>query len=89
MTSVTCILTLSFSLIIAQVLFGIEFNFIEYTFLPYLDYSLFNDKVILNNMNSELGIHLSIYRAVIIDIVYSIIFFVIGLVKFNKKDIKG
>ena len=89
MTSTISILTLSFSLIIAQVLFGIEFNFIEYTFLPYLDYSLFNDKVFLSNMNHELGTHLSINRAILIDLIYSMVFYIIGLVKFNKKDIKG
>lgn len=83
------IFILSFSLIFAQILFGIKINIIEYTFLPYLDFSIFNDKLVINNMNSELGIHLSLYRGIIIDIIYFVLFFILGLYKFNKKDIKN
>ena len=67
------IITLTFSLIFAEVLFGIRFNIIEYTFLPYLDFSLFNDKVLLNETNRELGVHLSMNRGIIIDVLYMII----------------
>ena len=38
------ILTLLFSLMISQVLFGINIKFIEYSFLPYMDFSIFKDK---------------------------------------------
>ena len=84
-----CVLTLSFSLILSQLLFGIEFNIIEYTFLPYLDYSLFDDNLALKEMNSILGINLSLNRGIIIDLVYSFIFYMLGLFKFLKKDIKS
>ena len=60
------ILILCFGLIISQVLFGININIVEYTFLPYLDYSLFNDKLLLKEMNDELSIHLSLNRGIII-----------------------
>lgn len=83
------IFTISFGLIISQVLFGISFNIIEYTFLPYLDYSIFNDKVLINNMNRELGINLSLNRGIIIDIVSMLIFYLLGNRKFIKKDIKN
>ncbi len=83
------IFILSFSLILSQVLFGLEFNFVEYTFLPYLDFSIFNDKTNLLNMNQELGINLSINKAIIIDFIYLIIFYYLGCKKFMKKDIKN
>ena len=82
------IVTLSFSLILSQVLFGIRVTLIEYTFMPYLDFSLFNDKLVLNDINNDLGVHLSLYRGIVIDIVYMIIFYLIGNYKFIKKDIK-
>ena len=83
------IFTISFGLIISQVLFGINFNIIEYTFLPYLDYSIFNDKLLISNMNKELGIHLNINRGVLIDMVSMILFYILGSRKFIKKDIKN
>ena len=83
------IFILSFSLILSQVLFGLEFNFVEYTFLPYLDFSIFNDKTNLLNMNQELGINLNINKAIIIDFIYLIIFYYLGCKKFMKKDIKN
>ena len=83
------IITLTFSLIFAEVLFGIRFNIIEYTFLPYLDFSLFNDKVLLSETNKELGVHLSMNRGIIIDVLYMVILFVLGTHKFIRMDIKG
>lgn len=83
------IFTISFSLILSQLLFGINFNIIEYTFLPYLDYSIFNDEMSLIAMNHELGINLSLNKAIIIDLLSIIILYLIGNYKFNKKDIRG
>ena len=82
------IFTISFSLIISQVLFGIEFNIIEYTFLPYLDFSIFKDYSSLMNINSELGINLNIKSGVIIDSIFMLLFYLLGNRKFIKKDIK-
>ncbi len=86
--STISILILSFGLLASQVFFGIKMNFIEYTFLPYLDFSIFKDNNILNEMNNELGIHLSLSRGIIIDVIYFVIFLISGIIKFNKKDIK-
>ena len=84
-----CVLLLSFSLIISQVLFGYDFNFIEYTFMPYLDYSIFNDKSVLKDINNSLNVHLSLNRGIIIDFIFIFMFYFLGNYKFNKKDIKN
>ena len=84
-----CIFLFCFSLIISQVLFGIKFNIIEYTFFPYLDFSLFDDLNLLNNMNDELGIHLSMKRGILIDLIYACFFYIRGNFLFIKKDIKN
>lgn len=82
------ILTLCFSLTISQVLFGLKFNIIEYTFLPYLDYSIFNDKLLIINMNRELNTNINLKMGVFLDILYFFVLLVLGLIKFKKKDIK-
>ena len=84
-----CIFLLSFSLIISQLLFGYNFNIIEYTFLPYLDYSIFNDKISLIEMNNALNTNLSLNKGIIMDILFIILFYIFGNYKFNKKDIKN
>jgi len=89
LVSCISILLLTFSLTISQILFGIKINIVEYTFLPYLDFSIFNDRLLINQMNKELMIHLSINRGIIIDLLSSIILFALGLNKFKKKDIKN
>ena len=40
-------------------------------------------------MNHELGINLSLNKAIIIDLLSIIILYLIGNYKFNKKDIRG
>ncbi len=82
------IFILVFSTLISQVLFGISFNIIEYTFLPYLDFNIFSDIDALNIMNNELGISLSIKRGIIIDLVFIIIFYRLGRLFFINKDVK-
>ena len=54
------ILTLCFSLILSQTLFGFSINFIEYTFLPYLDFNIFLDKINIIYTNSTYDINLNI-----------------------------
>ena len=82
------ILTLCFSLTISQVFFGLKINIVEYTFLPYLDYSIFNDKIFIENMNNELGTLISLNIGIILDLLYFILFLLLGTIKFCKKDIK-
>ncbi len=80
---------LLFSALISQVLFGIKINIIEYTFLPYLDFSMFNDIDALNEMNRELGINLGIKNGIIIDIIYTLLFYYLGNIIFTNKDVKN
>lgn len=60
-------------------------NFLEYTFLPYLDLNVLNK---LEYVNATLGVNLSLKKSIIINSIYSILFFIIGIYIFNKKDIK-
>ena len=83
------IMTLCFSLILSQLLFGFDIRIVEYSFLPYLDLTIFNDNELISSLNRELGIHLSLNRGIIIDIIFVIIMFIFGSIKFNKKDIKN
>ncbi len=84
-----CILLFSFSLVLSQLLFTIHLNFIEYTPLPYLDFTLFDDKNNLNIINMNFNTLLSLKRGVLIDIIYTFIVFYIGLRSFKKRDIKS
>lgn len=83
------IFIVAFSSIIAQIFFGLELNFFQYTFLPYMDFNIISDKATLDIMNKELGINLSINRGVIINLVYMFIIYFIGNYIFTKKDIKN
>lgn len=83
------IFILCFGLVCSQLLFDVNFNYIQYTFLPYLDYSIFDDINVLNEFNSLYSINLNINSALIIDILYMFIFYIIGTIYFNKKDIKN
>ena len=89
LVSCICVLTLCFSLIVSQVLFGINIKLIEYTFLPYLDFSIFKDKNIVNTINSEYGVNISLIKAIIVDSISFLLFSIYGIYKFNKKDIKS
>ena len=83
------IFIIAFSSIIAQILFGLELNFFQYTFLPYMDFNIISDKASLDIMNKELGINLSINRGVIINMIYTFVIYLIGNYIFIKKDIKS
>ena len=76
-----------FSSILVQILFGLELTFFEYTFLPYMDFNIISDKASLDVMNKELGIHLSINKGVVINIIYMFVIYCIGNYIFTKKDI--
>lgn len=77
------LLTFGFSLF--ELLQLINMNFFEYTFLPYLDLNVLNK---LEYVNAILGVNLSLKKSIIINSIYSILFFIIGIYIFNKKDIK-
>lgn len=83
------ILLFSFSLLVSQLLFEIHFKFIEYTFLPYLDFTLFDDIDNLKLLNNEFNTSLSLKRGVLIDIIYTFIFYLLGSLSFIRKDIRS
>lgn len=85
----TCILILTFSGIISEFLFKNNIKFIEYLFLPYLDFTIFLNKESINLINLEYGINLNIKYAIFINVLFIIIFNVIGYFSFIKKDIKS
>lgn len=73
----------------AQILFGINIKIIQYTFLPYLDFTIFSNNEELEIMNKELGINLSQNNGIIILLVSIIVLYLISNYVFNKKDIKN
>ncbi len=83
------VLLFSFSLFLSQILFKIKFNFIELTFLPYLDFTIFDDENNLKEINSLFNVSLSLKKGVLIDVIYTFIFYLIGVISFMKKDIKS
>lgn len=91
-TSVTVglsVLIIAFSLLITQLLLDIDFTIVEFTFLPYLDFTLFNDSEGVKAMNKLYKISLNQNKGIIINLVYSFVFFKLGNIIFNKKDIKN
>lgn len=77
------------SSIVAQLLFGFDCGFIKYTFLPYVDFSIFKDKEYLLLMKEELGINLTQNCAIIVIILNILLFTLLSLNIFTKKDIKS
>ena len=86
-----CYMTLliSFSLFLTQIFLDRGLNFIKFTFLPYLDFSIFDDPLALSNFNLTYNTNINIKSGILIDIFYTILFLVMGLVSFLHKDIKA
>lgn len=80
---------LTFGMLITQLLLDINLNIIQYTFLPYLDFSLFNDMKTLEAMNKIYNINLSINKGIIINVIYTYLIYMLGMTIFIKKDIKN
>lgn len=75
------------STLIFQFLLSINLNLIEYTFLPYLDLTIYKDIYNLYLINIRYDINLSIKKGIIILCIYLIIFNLGSIFLFNKKDI--
>ena len=84
-----CIFLLVFSLVIAQILFGLNIKIIEYSILPYLDFSIFNDKNSLDDINMSFDVSLSLKKGIIVDTFNMIFVYLLGSFIFNNKDIKN
>ena len=84
-----CIFLLVFSLVIVQILFGLNIKIIEYSILPYLDFSIFNDKNSLYDINMSFDVSLSLNKGIIVDTFNMIFVYLLGSFIFNNKDIKN
>ncbi len=84
-----CIILLSFGGILSEFLFKNNSKFIEYTFLPYLDLTIFNSSESINLVNLEYGINLNINYGIFINVLFILLFNIIGFILFIKKDIKS
>ena len=91
-TSITVglsIFIIVFGGLITQLLLDINVTQIEFTFLPYMDFTLFDDNETLKLLNQTYKINLSVKKGIIINLISTIIFYKIGEFIFNKKDIKN
>ena len=80
---------IAFSLLLLQIFLDIKLNIVEYTFLPYMDFTLYDDKLTVQQMNELYNINLSIKNGIMINLIYSLLFYKVGETIFIKKDIKN
>ena len=91
-TSITVglsIFIIVFGGLITQLLLDIKLTQIEFTFLPYMDFTLFDNNEGLKLLNETYKINLYVKKGLIINLISTIIFYKIGEFIFNKKDIKN
>lgn len=72
---------------ISQVLLLFKLKLLEFTFLPYLDFTIFNNYVDIINLNIIYGVNFNLINGIIILIAYSILFYLVSCF-FIRKDIK-
>lgn len=82
------IILLTFAPSISFILIDLGLKFIIYTFLPYLDYTYYFNKYNLLYINDIYSINISIFKSYVILFFTLLIFTLLGLYIFNKKDIK-
>jgi len=75
--------------LVSQILFGLEYNLIQYTFLPYVDFSIFKDINFINVMKNELGVNLTIFKSALILFINNLFIILLTFNLFIKKDIKN
>lgn len=78
-----------FGVMISEILFGLELTFIEYSFLPYMDFTIFNNMSVVESINNEFSVNLSIKSGIYINLLYSLILYLLGNIIFVYKDIKN
>lgn len=85
-TSSIPILFLTFGLTITELLLKKNITIIKYTFIPYLDLTPFKTGII-DMINEEYNLALSLNKGIIIIIIYSIVFTYLGIKIFKNKNI--
>lgn len=76
------------STLVSQLLFSVGLSIIEYTFLPYVDFSLFVNNDFAFSVRENYGIVLSMSKGTIILIFHIVLFIFLMINFFTKKDIK-
>ena len=79
----------SFSLLLTQLLLDMNITFIKYTPLPYMDFTIFDNISSLDMLNKTYSINLNLKSGVLIDTIYTFLFFILGLISFIRKDIRS
>ncbi len=75
------------STLIFQLLLKININFVEYTFLPYLDLSIYKNIFDIYQINLIYNVNLGIYKGIIVLSAHSLLFYLMSILVFNRKDI--
>jgi len=83
------VLIFTFSLLITQIMLDMNLHLVKFTFLPYLDFTLFDNQTNLDIINESYNINLNLKSGVSINIIYTLLFFLAGNISFIKKDIKS
>ncbi len=65
---------------------NIKFKYIIYTFIPYLDFSIFKDFYSIYLLNIEYNMNFSRILGIIVLLLYSLVFIIISIKIFNRKD---
>lgn len=73
--------------VILNFFLNIKFKYIIYTFIPYLDFSIFKDIYSVYLLNIEYNMNFNIIFGIIILLIYSLFFILISIKIFDKKDL--
>lgn len=68
-----------FGLVVFQWLLEYKIRFLMYSFIPYLDYTIFDDKLNIVLFNIEHGTNLSIFNGNVMLMLYFVIAFFVSL----------
>lgn len=74
------------SLVFSQILFNYGFNFVKYTFLPYIDFTYLSDRVSVTFNNLIYNINISYVSSSLCLSVYSVLFILLSL-RLLKRDV--
>ena len=73
--------------LVTELFLDLKIKVVEYTFLPYLDFTIFKDKVTLILYNIERDINLSFVNGTFIIIIYSIIILLLCSLIFRRREL--
>ena len=65
---------------------NMKFKYIIYTFIPYLDFSIFKDIYSIYLLNVEYNLNFNMFIGTTVLLIYSLLFILISIKMFNKKD---